>query len=113
MTGKDEEVAENTFAVCDAKTGVVHHIHSVVSLDGAKLATDSDAAAEALEFATATGDLRGQLRVVRVSADSLKRGTSYKLNVKAGTLEPIDLKSVRRPRERSAKKRSAKNRRAR
>ena len=108
MTGKDEEVAENTFAVCDARTGVVHHIHSVVSLDGAKLATDSDAAAEALEFAKATGDLRGQLKVVKVPPQFLQRDVHYKLNVKLGKLEAFEPRSTRRPRKRSAIKRRAK-----
>src|SRR5262245_17128163 len=112
MTSQVEDVVESTFAVCDAKTGDVYHIHSVAAFDGAKLANDSDAAAEALEFASATGDLRGQLRVVKCPPQYLKRNVHLKLNVKLGKLETVEPRSLRRPRKRLARKRSAKRRRA-
>jgi hypothetical protein len=107
MTGKEEEVVEHVFAVCDARTGVVYLMHSVVALDGAEPPGESDAEAEALAFAKETGDVLGRLKVVRVPPGSLKSGASYKLNVKLGTLEPIALQSVRKPRKRAAKKRRA------
>src|SRR5262245_39563037 len=107
MLSKDDNVAENTFAVCDAKTGVVYHVHSVVALDPANPATDSDAAAEALELAKATDALRGQLKVVKVPPQLLQRDVHFKLNVKLGTLEAFEPRSMRSRRKRSARKRRA------
>lgn len=72
-----------THVVYDAETGEIFHIHHAVALPGIQLPDEIKLRAAAMDTATKiTGRPAQQIEILSVREEELKRGATYKVDVK-------------------------------
>lgn len=100
--GDLEIESERVYLVFDRKTGVIVHIHRVVTHRGANESSDEESEARALEMASRFGERPEKLRVLRT--DKYDSTVPQRVNVKTLQLSPMTADKPRRPAKREAGK---------
>ena len=94
--------SERVYVVYDVKTGVIAHVHRVITHTGATQLSDEQGETHALEMARRFGQRSERLRVLR--AEKFNGGVPQRVDVRTGLLVPEKPAKVQRPATREARK---------
>ena len=86
--------SEQVCAVYDAKTGLIHHVHRVITLKGGTAPSRSEIEARAVELATQKEKTASKFKTLHLSPEQLHPGATHTVDPKTGSLvsKPIKLK---------------------
>jgi hypothetical protein len=89
-TGTKKVVSAQCRVVFDPADGTIHHIHHVVTVEGARSSSQQEIEQRTRDMATGLGLDMTRLDVVSVEPHHLVRGTKYKVNTASRALVPVD-----------------------
>jgi hypothetical protein len=96
-TEKDQVRSVKCCVVYDSKSGAIHHVHRIATMEGGYETPDDRVEARTLEVAAELGIDKATVRTLRVEPNQLKPGASYSVDVgthslvETGRIDPTDL----------------------
>jgi hypothetical protein len=86
VIGDVEIESDQAYAVYDAKTGRIEHLHRVITLKGGTNPEPGEIEARAMEFAAQNAKKTSQLKTLLVSSEQLRPGRVHKVDLKTGSI---------------------------